>query len=145
MGPVNQTEELRAAIDYAKQHGTLFVDVHPENVGAKGEKFTPCRVGACDPRIVHPGIVAVPEHPAAPHPSRIVYTWPYDLDAKFQDGWGHSNAPPITAGVIALMKSANPRLTPAQLRQVLAETAYEREEFKVLDAEAAVRRAIAMR
>jgi len=145
MGPVNQSDALRAAIDFAESRGTLFVDVHPENDGATGGKFTPCGVGACDTRIVHPGIVSVPEHVTRPHPSRLVYTWPYDLDGKFQDGWGYSNAPPIVLGVIALMKSANPRLTPAQLRERLERTASEREGFKVLDAEAAVRSAIAMR
>ena len=46
-----------------------------------------CGVGECDGRIVHAGVVSVPEHPVTPHPSRDVYTWPYDLDAKFEDGW----------------------------------------------------------
>jgi subtilisin family serine protease len=49
------------------------------------------------------------------------------------------------AGVIALMKSANPRLSPAQLRRLLVQTAFEREGFRVLDAEAAVTAAMAVR
>ncbi len=87
----------------------------------------------------------MPEHPTKPEPSRDVYTWPYDLDAKFEDGWGYSNGPPIVAGVIALVKSANPRLTPRQIRELLVRTAYDREGFKVLDAAAAVKAAMAMR
>jgi len=145
MGLVTQSPALRDAIDFAEQRGTLFVDVHPEDVAANGDPFTPCGAGQCDPRIIHTGVVSVPEHPVDPHPSRQVYTWPYDLDAKFEDGWGFSNAPPIVAGVIALMKSANPRLSPAQLRRLLVQTAFEREGFRVLDAEAAVKAAIAIR
>ena len=145
MGPADQTDALRAAIDFAESRGTLFINVHPENVGVGGEKFTPCGVGVCDTRIVHAGIVSVPEHPTKPHPSRLVYTWPYDLDARFEDGWGYSNGPPVVLGVVLLVRSANPSLTPAQVRELLVRTAYEREGFKVLDAEAAVRAAIAMR
>lgn len=145
MGPVDQTEELRAAIDFAESRGTVFVDVHPENTAAAGTEFTACTVASCDARIVHTGIVSVPEHHTTPSPVRQVYTWPYDLEPKFKDGWGYSNAPPVVAGVIALMKSANPGLTPAQLRRLLRETAYDREGFKVLDADAAVRAAVAQR
>ena len=145
MGTVDQTDALRAAIDFAESHGTLFINVHPEDVAVRDEKFTPCGVGVCDTRIVHAGIVSVPEHPTKPNPARLVYTWPYDLDGKFEDGWGYSNGPPVVLGVVALVKSANPSLTPAQVRDLLARAAYEREGFKVLDAEAAVKAAIAMR
>lgn len=145
MGTADQSDALRAAIDFAEARGTLFLNVHPENVNVGGEEFKPCGVGVCDARIVHAGIVSVPEHPTKPNPSRLVYTWPYDLDSKFEDGWGFSNGPPVVLGVVALVKSANPRVTPAQLRELLVRTAYEREGFKVLDAEAAVRAAIAMR
>jgi serine protease len=138
MGPTEQTGALREAIDFAEQRGTVFVDVHPENVAARGEKPTACAPGACDARILHTGIVSVPEHPVRPHASRDVYTWPYDLSAQFEDGWGYSNAPPIVAGVIALVKSANPRLSAGEIRQAIAQTAYNREGFRVLDAEAAV-------
>jgi len=145
MGSATSSQALRDAVDFAEQRGTLFVDVHPENVAASGEKVRMCGAGECDGRIVHAGVVSVPEHPVKPHPSRDVYTWPYDLDANFEDGWGFSNGPPIVGGVIALMKSANPRLSPVQLRQLLVQTAFDREGFKVLDAEAAVNAAIAIR
>ncbi|MBI5600153.1 MAG: hypothetical protein HY944_01155 [Gemmatimonadetes bacterium] len=145
MGPAVLSDALRAAIDFAEARGTLFINVHPENIAVAGEQYTPCEVRACDARIVRAGIVSVPEHAAKPHPARLVYTWPYDLDAKFKDGWGYSNGPPIVLGVVALVKSANPRLSPAQIREILARTAYDREGFKVLDAEAAVRAALALR
>lgn len=143
MGLVDQTVELRAAIDFAEQHGTIFVNVHPENTAARGEPFAPCTAVSCDSRIVHTGIVSVPGHLTRPGDARLVYAWPYDLVAKFKDGWGYSNAPPLAAGVIALMKSVNPRLTPEELRQLLRETAYDHEGFRVVDAEAAVRAAMA--
>lgn len=145
MGPVKQTPELREAIDFAERRGTLFVDVHPELVPAPDGRFRPCRSGECDARVVHPGVVSVPVHPVAPDSARDVYTWPYAPEVRFQDGWGFSMGPPIVAGVLALMKSANPDLSPRQLRELLVRTAYEREGFRVLDAEAAVRSALAAR
>ena len=145
MGPATDSPQLREAIAFAEQRGTLFVDVHPENVAADSKTFQPCGAGECDRRIVHAGIVSVPEHPGRPHPSRDVYTWPYDLDAKFEDGWGFSNAPPFVGGVIALIKSANPGLSPQQIRELLVQTAYEREGFRVLDAAAAVTASAASR
>jgi serine protease len=145
MGPVNRSPALRDAIDYAELRGTIFVDVHPENDGSALDKFTPCLPGECDSRIIHVGIVSVPEHPIKPNPSRDIYTWPYDLDVGFEDGWGFSNGPPIVAGVIALLKSVNPALSPQNLRQLLIRTASEREGFKVLDAEAAVKEAASMK
>ena len=39
MGPVRQTTELRDAIEFAEQHGTLFVDVHAEGVATAGGQF----------------------------------------------------------------------------------------------------------
>jgi subtilisin family serine protease len=132
MGPVTQCKELQEAIDYAEQKGTLFIDVHPES------KTNP---NTLDKRIVHPGLVSVPQHRARPEPGRIIYVWPYEMDPVFRDGWGYSNGPPIVAGVIALMKGANPKLTPAQIRSILVETADNRDGFAVLNAEAAVKKA----
>jgi subtilisin family serine protease len=142
MGPATDSRQFRDAIDFAEQRGTLFVDVHPENVADGDGKFRPCGAGQCDSRIVHAGVVSVPEHPLRPDPARDVFTWPYDLDAKFEDGWGFSNGPPIVGGVIALIKSANPRLSTQQIRTLLAQTAVARDGFRVLDAEAAVRAAM---
>lgn len=142
MGPATYSRQLRDAIAFAEERGTLFVDVHPENVAVDAGTFQPCTAGQCDSRIVHAGIVSVPEHPVRPDPARDVFTWPYDLEAKFEDGWGFSNGPPIVGGAIALIKSANPGLSPQQIRTLLVQTADNRDGFRVLDAEAAVKAAM---
>jgi hypothetical protein len=141
MGPTRQTPELLAAVAYAEQRGTLFIDVHPEVIATAGATPRPCGIGECDPRIVRTGIVSVPDHPSRSEPTRDVYTWPYDLVAHYQDGWGYSNAPPTVGGVVALVRSANPALSPAQVKALLVRTAVERDGFRVLDAEAAVKAA----
>jgi len=128
MGPVTQCEQLQAAIDYAEQKGTIFVNVHPES---KAKEY--------DKRIIHSGIVSVPRHPASPDPYRDIYAWPYQENPVYKDGWGYSNGPPIVAGVIALMKSANPKLTPGQIRSIIYKTARMKDGFRVLDAEAALK------
>jgi hypothetical protein len=74
MGLITQSPALRDAIDFAEQRGTLFVDVHPETIAAGAGKVRPCAPGECDARIVHSGVVSVPEHPVSPHPARTVYT-----------------------------------------------------------------------
>ena len=64
---------------------------------------------------------------------------------------GTSMATPHVAGVVALMKSANKKLTPAQVRQILAETAHPLESQEneygagLVNAEAAVLKANAAR
>lgn len=142
MGPLKQCRELDDAVAYAEDHGTIFIDVHPEYVEEDTGKGRPCRRGECDSRILHTGIVSVPAHPTEPDSNRDIYTWPYDLDAKFQDGWGYSNAPPIVAGVIALIKSANPSLTTREVRSIIIETSLLKDGFRILDGEAAVKAAL---
>ncbi len=134
MGPVTQSQELREAIDYAEQKGTVFIDVHPET-----------RAKTIDERILHAGVVSVPQHRVRPESGRDIYVWPYEMNPIYKDGWGFSNGAPIVAGVIALMKSANPKLTPAQIRSILVETADNKDGFTVLNAEAAVKKAVALR
>jgi subtilisin family serine protease len=138
MGPTKQSDELRKAIDYAEEKGMVFIDVHPERVIGADGKLRLCETGECDPRIIHPGVVSVPDYPVDPEPNRDIYTWPYDLDASYEDGWGYSNAPPTVMGVIALMKGVSPKLTPAQVRDIIKTTASEKNGFRVLDAQAAV-------
>jgi len=136
MGPLIYTKEISEAIDYAESKGTIFIDVHPEiKIAENGQKEYFLR----DPRIIHTGIVPVPAYPVEPDSLRNVYTWPYDIDPRYKDGWGYSNGPPIVAGVIALMKSVNPEITPNIIREILYSTSIVRNGFKVLDAEAAVK------
>jgi subtilisin family serine protease len=142
MGPLSHSESLMSAIDYAEARGTIFVNVHPEYLVGEDQKRRLCDVGECNAKIIHTGIVSVPDHPTSPEPNRDIYVWPYDPDAKYEDGWGYSNGPPTVAGVIALMRSANPNLTPQDTRRIIVNTAFTWEGFKVLDAEAAVKAAL---
>jgi subtilisin family serine protease len=130
--------ELTAAIDYAESKGTIFVDVHPEMIRVPKQADRECVPGECDARILHSGVVAVPNHGAEPEASRDVYVWPYPMDPGYKDGWGYSQGPPEVAGVVALMKSVNPKLTPQEIRDIVKKTARPLDGFAVLDAEAAV-------
>lgn len=142
MGPVKHCQELQAAVDYAERKETVFINVHPEYLIFTKEKYEECDPDKIDKRIIHPGLVSVPKYPAEPEPGRDIYVWPYEMNPTFKDGWGYSNGPPIVAGVVALMKSANPMLTPQEIKTIIVETAYMKDGFKVLDAEAAVKEAI---
>jgi len=145
MGPVKHCDELRAAIDYAEQKGTIFINCHPEYLVYTKDTFKPCDPNDCDKRIIHTGIVSVPKYPRRIGPGRDIYVWPYHMNPQFRDGWGYSNGPPIVAGVIALVKSANPGLAPKDIRTIIHETADVKDGFKVLDAEAAVKQALALK
>jgi hypothetical protein len=136
MGPVTYCKELEDAINYAEQKGTIFIDVHQERI-AKGTHY--------DDRILHTGVVAVPKHPAIHERGRDIYVWPYDINPVYKDGWGYSNGPPIVAGTIALIKSANPALSSQQVRAIIKETVTIKDGFNVLNAEAAVKKAIELK
>jgi len=142
MGPVKHSEELKAAIDYAERKGTVFINVHPEYILFTKETYEVCAPDEIDRRIIHPGLVSVPKYPVDPEPGRDVYVWPYQINPEFKDGWGYSNGPPIVGGVVALMKSVNPDLSPKEIRRIIVETANNKEVFNVLDAEAAVKKAM---
>jgi len=135
MGTLKLTEELRAAVDYAESKGTLFINVHPIRKSPRVRE-------EMDEKILCTGVVAVPWHPAWPDARRDVYVWPYALTPTYKDGWGYSIGPPIIGGVVALMKSANPALTPRELKAIIVETASARDGFRVLDAQAALQVAI---
>ena len=144
MGPLRQTPELTDAINYAKKKGTVFIDVHPEYKDFKNGKVVFCDSTELNPLIIHPGIVSVPAHPYTKKAEmwRDFYTWPYDIDPVFRDGWGFSNGPPIVAGIVALMKSVNPKLSVEEIKNILIKTSEPENGFNVIDAEAAVKRAI---
>jgi hypothetical protein len=59
--------------------------------------------------------------------------------------WGYSNAPPAVAGVIALMRRANPALPITEIKNMLIGTGGMCEDFLVLNAEKAVAAALAWR
>jgi hypothetical protein len=137
MGPLILTDELIEAVDYAEKKGTLFVNVHP--IGRYGRwEERKAEADETDRKMLCTGVVSVPWRHVRPERGRDVYVWPYSLTPTYLDGWGLSVGPPIVAGVIALMKSANPSLTPQQMREIIVKTAYVKDGFRVLDAEAAV-------
>jgi hypothetical protein len=141
MGPLDETEELREAVEYAEKKGTLFINVHP--IGKYGKwaewKTEPDKT---DCQIVCSGPVSVPWHAVPSESGRDVCVWPYALTHHFLDDWGCSVGPPIVAGVVALMKSTNPFLTPQQIKEIIVKTAFIKGGFRVLDAEAAVKAAM---
>jgi type VII secretion-associated serine protease mycosin len=49
-----------------------------------------------------------------------------DPDRHYYEGWGTSAASAYVSGVVALIRSAHPKLSPAQIRTVLEETARDR-------------------
>ncbi|MDN3295258.1 type VII secretion-associated serine protease mycosin [Streptomyces ficellus] len=51
-----------------------------------------------------------------------------DPDRKYYEGWGTSAASAFVSGAVALVKSAHPGLTPAQVKKLLADTARDRPE-----------------
>jgi len=139
MGPLKQSEELNKAVRYAEKRGTVFIDVHPEYLKIENKRYVLCDSVQLNSLIVHCGIVSVPEYPRKPDPLRDIYTWPYQINPVYKDGWGYSNGPPIVAGVIALMKAVNSDLSVRQIKNILIRTARNENGFKVLDAEAAVK------
>ncbi|MEW1718912.1 type VII secretion-associated serine protease mycosin [Streptomyces sp. NPDC093109] len=46
-----------------------------------------------------------------------------DPDHRYYEGWGTSAAAAFVSGAVALIRSAHPDLTPAQIKQLLADTA----------------------
>lgn len=145
MGPLENSEALKKAVDYAEKRGTVFVDVHPEYVRTEEGKKRQARMEELDTRILHPGIVSVEAHPCKPDARRDFYTWPYESKPKYQDGWGYSIAPPVIAGTIALMKEANPDLKPEEMRSIIRTSTYDYQGFAVLDAALAVENALKTR
>jgi len=133
MGPLTMTKELREVVDYAERKGTLFINVHPIYDTKSDETYS---------KVLSTGLVSVPWHRAYPERDRDIYVWPYALTHHFLDDWGYSVGPPVVAGVVALIKSANPSLTPEQIKEIIVKTAYIKDGFRVLDAEAAVNAAM---
>ncbi|MEE8577899.1 MAG: hypothetical protein V3T31_11640 [candidate division Zixibacteria bacterium] len=142
MGPVRHCNELAEAIDYAEDRGTIFVDVHPEYIAYDGEQYQFCDSGACDSRIIHTGVIAVPDYKVEPDANRDIYLWPYAPEPVYKDGWGFSNGPPQVAGAIALMKSVNPDLNNDEVREIILGSSFVLHGFNVLDTESCVLEAL---
>ena len=144
-GLVMDTPELKEAIDYAESKGCIFVDDHPEGKGWNGEFGVYPPKDELNNKIIHPAPYPALDNPQLPDSLRDIYVWGYDVTNTFGNNWGYSNTPPIVGGVIALIKSANPALTPEQIRNIIYSTGMFINGYKVLNAEAAVKKAIEMK
>ncbi|WP_282693662.1 type VII secretion-associated serine protease mycosin [Streptomyces sp. CC208A] len=51
-----------------------------------------------------------------------------DPDRRYYEGWGTSAAAAFVSGAVALVRSAHPDLTPAQIKKLLVDTARDRPE-----------------
>ncbi|MFC7217867.1 type VII secretion-associated serine protease mycosin [Streptomyces polyrhachis] len=143
-----------AAVQYALAKGVVVV-ASAGNSGAKGNR-------ASYPA-AYPGVIAVTavdrDGDRAPFSTRRWYATVAapgvdvviaDPDRNYYEGWGTSAAAAFVSGVAALVRSANPDLSPRQVKQLLQQTARRTPEggrsdalgAGVVDAGAAVRLAL---
>jgi type VII secretion-associated serine protease mycosin len=115
------------AIQYALAKGVVVV----ASAGNSGQQGDPASYPAAYPGVI--AVAAVDRHgrKAAFSTSRryaavgapgvdVVIA---DPDRQYYEGWGTSAASAYTSGTVALLRSAYPRLSPAQIKQVLQQTA----------------------
>ncbi|MBW1604064.1 type VII secretion-associated serine protease mycosin [Streptomyces sp. JJ66] len=116
-----------AAVRYALSKGAVVV----ASAGNGGEEGDPVSYPAAYPGVI--AVTAVDRYGvrtpfstrrwyatvAAPGQDVVIA----DPDRRYYQGWGTSAAAAAVSGVVALVRSAHPELSPAQLKQVLADTA----------------------
>ncbi|MEU7568226.1 type VII secretion-associated serine protease mycosin [Streptomyces fradiae] len=116
-----------AAVQYALAKGAVVV-ASAGNGGEKGDRVSyPA---------AYPGVIAVTAVDRfGTHASFSTSRWYAtvsapgvdvviaDPDRKYYEGWGTSAAAAFVSGAAALVRAAHPGLTPAQVKQVLADTA----------------------
>ncbi len=119
------------AINYAKKRGTLFIDIH--YLGSNENVLIP--TGSY--KMVEPkSDVNVCEH------TPFGYEEMKKLGGNPPAEWGGvSNTAPIVLGVVALVKSVNPKLTGLEIKKIIIDTAKNTDGKKVVDALAAVEKA----
>ncbi|MEU2157466.1 type VII secretion-associated serine protease mycosin [Streptomyces sp. NPDC019396] len=116
-----------AAVQYALAKGAVVV----ASAGNSGEKGDHISYPAA-----YPGVIAVAAVDRfGTHASFSTSRWYAtvsapgvdvviaDPDRKYYEGWGTSAAAAFVSGVVALVRSAQPGLTPAQIKRLLADTA----------------------
>ncbi|WP_338675544.1 type VII secretion-associated serine protease mycosin [Streptomyces sp. SCSIO 30461] len=121
-----------AAVQYALAKGAVVV----ASAGNSGEKGDHISYPAA-----YPGVIAVTAVDRfGTHASFSTSRWYAtvsapgvdvviaDPDRKYYEGWGTSAAAAFVSGVVALVRSAHPDLTPAQIKQLLADTARDAPE-----------------
>ncbi|WP_079171048.1 MULTISPECIES: type VII secretion-associated serine protease mycosin [unclassified Streptomyces] len=119
-----------AAVQYALSKGAVVV----ASAGNGGEKGDRVSYPAAYPGVI--AVTAVDRHGArasfstrrwyatvsAPGKEVVIA----DPDRKYYEGWGTSAAAAFVSGAVALVRSAHPDLSPAQVKQLLIDTARDR-------------------
>ncbi|MDT0345649.1 type VII secretion-associated serine protease mycosin [Streptomyces litchfieldiae] len=119
--------EEDAAVRYALSKGAVVV----ASAGNGGENGDPVSYPAGYPGVIAVAAVDRSGSPAAFSTRRWYATVSApgkgvivaDPDREYYTGWGTSAAAAFVSGSVALLLAAHPDLTPAQVRQVLADTA----------------------
>ncbi|GAA3917079.1 type VII secretion-associated serine protease mycosin [Streptomyces gulbargensis] len=119
-----------AAVQYALAKGVSVV----ASAGNGGEKGDHISYPAAYPGVI--AVTAVDRHGV--HASFSTRRWYAtvsapgvdvviaDPDRRYYEGWGTSAAAAFVSGAVALVRSAHPDLTPAQIKQLLIDTARNR-------------------
>ncbi|MFE9042074.1 type VII secretion-associated serine protease mycosin [Streptomyces sp. NPDC007818] len=121
-----------AAVQYALAKGVSVV----ASAGNGGEKGDHISYPAAYPGVI--AVTAVDRYGTrAPFSTRRWYATVSapgvdiviaDPDRKYYEGWGTSAAAAFVSGAVALVRSAHPELTPAQVKKLLVDTARDRPE-----------------
>ncbi len=116
-----------AAVRYALRKGSVVV----ASAGNGGEKGDHVSYPAAYPGVI--AVTAVDRYGTrAPFSTRRWYATVSapgvdvviaDPDREYYEGWGTSAAAAFVSGAVALVRSAHPDLTPAQIKQLLEDTA----------------------
>ncbi|GFH36984.1 type VII secretion-associated serine protease mycosin [Streptomyces pacificus] len=116
-----------AAVQYALDKGAVVV----ASAGNGGEKGDHISYPAAYPGVI--AVTAVDRY--GTHASFSTRRWYAtvsapgvdvviaDPDGRYYEGWGTSAASAFVSGAVALVRAAHPRLTPAQIKRLLAATA----------------------
>ena len=114
------------AVQYALSHGVPVV----ASAGNSGEQGDPASYPAAYPGVI--AVAAVDRYGnRAAFSTRRWYTAVgapgvdvviVDPDRQYYEGWGTSAAAAYVSGAVALIRSAYPRLSPAQIKRVLEDT-----------------------
>ncbi|MFE3604036.1 type VII secretion-associated serine protease mycosin [Streptomyces sp. NPDC059142] len=121
-----------AAVQYALSRGAVVV----ASAGNGGEKGDHISYPAAYPGVI--AVTAVDEY--GTHASFSTRRWYAtvsapgvdvviaDPDRRYYEGWGTSAAAAFVSGAVALIRSAHPDLTPAQIKKLVADTARDAPE-----------------
>ena len=118
--------ELDAAIEKAAQKGVVFVYIHYAGRRCDMVLTGPIEFASTHQKDLVGRVYTIGTHGA--------WGFPYT--------WGYSGTAPMVAGVVALIREINPRLSPAEIVALLRQTADTSVEgYPLVDAYAAVKKA----